>query len=1398
MADALVSEPLKFVLEKLTSEAVKKIGRSRGIQSELKKFETKFSEIKDLLNDASEKEINDNEVKRWLNRLQHVAYDMEDVLDGLATEAMHREFNDKSVGCTSKVKIPTCFTNFSLSTRLSSKLDQIYKELKDLETEKTSLGLIPKVASPKNKNTRIETTSIIDVSTIVGREVKKGELLQQLLTVEPGNKSFSVIPIVGMGGVGKTTLAKLLYNDKQVKEHFELKAWVCVSDEFDITRISTIIYQNMGGENKDFRDLNLLHVALEKQLTGKRFLIVLDDVWSENLGTLVALFHKCAPGSKIIVTTRKKKLLNQLGYSDTTGQLESLSHDDAVTLFAQNALGKNNFDSHPNLKPHGEGIVEKCGRLPLALIAIGRLLRTSSENEEEYWKKVLDSNIWTLENAGEIVPALRLSYQDLSACLKRLFAYCSFFPKDYIFDKGELVLLWMAEGFLHHSTVETDEHFGHQCFSEMLSRSFFQHAPNDTSLFVMHDLMNDLATSIAGDFFVRLDNGTEKYKGSEALEKCRHMSFVRETYGAYDKFKAFKSARSLRTILATSVGVIEEWQCFYLSNKILVDIFLMLPLLRVLNLSNFAINEIPDTIGSLRHLRYLNLSRTWIKQLPESVCNLYNLQTLILFGCDRLVELPKDFSMLKNLRHFDIRQTSSLELNSMPLGIGKLKSLQTLSKIIIGGENRFEIRELKELKNLCGDICIEGLEKVTNATDARDANFSQKRLNELKLIWSDVVDDSRKDFHDKDVLDGMKPHSGTLKQLKIMSYRGAELPNWVVDPNFNKLSEVSLHGCKNCTCLPPLGQLPSLEKLFIEGLDGVNNVGLEFTGNNTGVVSFPSLKILSFENMEGWKLWSTNCCGNVFPCLEKLVIKKCPNLVEVSIDALPSLRHLVISKCEHNVLTSLVCAASSVTELILDRISGHTDEVFMRRFGDHLREVEDLIISACDGIRYLWESEAKASVVLASLRKLEVYKCDDLISLGERGEEEDDDDKSGNNHLASLRKLNIEECKSIERCSCPNNIETLIIWRCDSITNVSFSSGGGQKLKSLHIQGCNRKVMKNELGGGYEGVGDKTQMLINKNNNTGMPSLESLYIRDVPHQKIIVELNCFLHITNLIISDCESLESIPVVQLPKLIFLTNLVICKCPSLGGSFPGGLWPPKLKNLTIGKLKKPISEWGPQEFPPSLVELTLCGGGSSGNEDDASIIISDDHLYCLLPSSLTSLHIIDLKEMETISKGLQHLTSLQHLEIKDCPKMKHILFPSSLTSLVIWKMKELETISRGLQHLTSLQHLSIADCPKMKDLLLPTSLTSLSIYNLNELETISKGPQHLTSLQHLDIHNCPKMKDLPEMSFPSLLSLTIDECPKLEKMCSKSKNKSRRGSYNYYWPLISHIPSIGIYSE
>ncbi|KAM0002934.1 putative P-loop containing nucleoside triphosphate hydrolase [Helianthus debilis subsp. tardiflorus] len=536
MAEIIASELLKAVFEKLSSEALKKIGRSQGIQSELKKLERTLTQIQSLLNDASQKEM---------------AYDIDDVLDDLATEAMHRELTQESGAMTSKVKklVPTWYTNLSPSQRVHHKLDDINTKLQDLEKEKASLGLIVK----DEKSKRIYQTSLVDTSSVVGREKEKKELLVKLLGDEPCDKNFSIVPIVGMGGLGKTTLAKILYDDEKVKKHFEVMAWVCVSGQFDIFSISKVILQSMNGENKEFADLNLLQVALRNQLKEKRFLIVLDDVWSESYEeweTLVSPFHDCAPRSKIIMTTRKRKLLEDLRCGDLSS-LQTLSDDDAMSLFAQHALGVNNFDSHPILRPYGEDIVKKCDNLPLALRVLGRLFSTKTKEEDE-WKELLNSNIWESRKEGEIIPALILSYHDLKACWKQVFAYCSLFPKDYVFDKDDLIKLWMAEGFLNQSSSnESMESLGLEYFEELFSRSFFEYAPNDSSLFVMHDLLNDLAISVAGEFFLRLDDVMKDTRKKDP-EKYRHMSFVRKEYEANSKFKPIESATSLRTFLAVS------------------------------------------------------------------------------------------------------------------------------------------------------------------------------------------------------------------------------------------------------------------------------------------------------------------------------------------------------------------------------------------------------------------------------------------------------------------------------------------------------------------------------------------------------------------------------------------------------------------------------------------------------------------------------------------------------------------------------------------------------------------------------------------------------------------------------------------------------------------------------
>nr|XP_043628078.1 putative disease resistance RPP13-like protein 1 [Erigeron canadensis]XP_043628086.1 putative disease resistance RPP13-like protein 1 [Erigeron canadensis]XP_043628094.1 putative disease resistance RPP13-like protein 1 [Erigeron canadensis] len=1282
MAEVIASELINIVLGKLVDEGVKYIVRAKGIESELNDLGNKLTIIQALLTDASDKETADKSVKIWLNRLQHLAYDIDDVLDGLATKAMHREFN------TSKVTklIPT----FKLSNKLRHQLDTIATKLRQLEEDAQFLKLVVKDEKPKSTETmenfrtsRKNETSLPDSSEIIGREGKKKELLGKLFGDEPCKENFSVVPIVGMGGVGKTTLARSLYNETTVKDHFKLHAWVCVSDDFDVFKITETIYREMASENKEFKDLNGVQRALAEQLKEKRFLLVLDDIWSEKYvdwEILVKPLHSGAPGSKIIITTRKEGLLKQIGF-DHPDKLEKLSHDDAMSLLARHALDVDNFDLHTDLKPHGEGIVKMCGCLPLALKVIGRLLRTKTN--EQSWQQVLNNKIWQIDD-NNIVPALRLSYLELSACLKQLFTYNSFFPKDFLFDKRELVLLWVAEGFIKQSagSMLTEESLGHKYFEELLSRSFFQHAPNDESLFVMHDLLNDLATFVAEDFFLMLDDQTK----TETLAKYRHMSFIRETYVGYQKFEAFKSAKSLRTFLPVSVGVKISSDCFYLSNKILVELLPGLLLLRVLSLSGFEISEVPECIVRLKHLRYLNLSQTKIKELPEYVGNLYNLQSLIVFSCDKLCKLPKSFSKLKNLRHLDIRDTPLLK--KMPKGIGELNNLETLSKIIIEGDDGFTINELKELKNLAGNIEIMGLDKVIDGRHAQDANLLRKRLTEVRLVWDDVANDSRNETLENEVFNELKLSNDALKILKIKSYPGTKFPNWVGDLSFYKLVCVSIFECRNCKSLPTLGRLPSLKDLYIRGMDAVKVIGLELLGSEG--VSFPSLEVLIFQSMLGWCEWSTygGDVDAVFPCLGELRIYDCPELVDISLQALPSLRALVIEGCGEGVLRSLVCVGSSVNHLEIKNIAGLSDEVWSRVVMKNLGALEYLWVRCCNEIRYMWESEEEANKALVNLRALEVDGCSELVRLGEKEE----GDCRGN-LLTSLRFLRIINCDNFKDCNCPSSIEGLSIIKCSSVASVSFprgegeEEGGMEKLKVLEIEDCKELVV----------IGMKENI-----NNKSM--LEWVRIYGCPNLKSMnVSLNS-IHLTFLSIWDCRNMESYPDLDLPNLTSLTDLRIAYCPIMGACFPPGNWPPELTILKLGWLKKPISEWAPLNYPTSLVELALYGGANDN-------------------------------------------------EVRDLSQWSpHHLFPSNLTKLRLGGFEKLETVSEGLQH--------------------------------------------LTSLQHLEFWNCPRLKDLPEKLLPSLLSLTIDLCPKL-----KEKTSKRGGAFSFkssYWPKISHIPCIMIDGE
>nr|XP_023874983.1 putative disease resistance RPP13-like protein 1 isoform X1 [Quercus suber]XP_023874984.1 putative disease resistance RPP13-like protein 1 isoform X1 [Quercus suber]XP_023874985.1 putative disease resistance RPP13-like protein 1 isoform X1 [Quercus suber]XP_023874986.1 putative disease resistance RPP13-like protein 1 isoform X1 [Quercus suber]XP_023874987.1 putative disease resistance RPP13-like protein 1 isoform X1 [Quercus suber]XP_023874988.1 putative disease resistance RPP13-like protei len=531
VGEAALSSFFDELFDNLSSSDLLKIFRQKNVDADLKKWERTLLKIHAVLEDAEEKQMTSRSLKIWLDELEDLVYDMEDILDEFATEALRRKLHEEEPS-TSKIRkfIPTCCVGFNLSSikfdvGLRSKIVGINTRLQEIVTEREFLKLNDGAGGRTiTKTSRPPTSSLVEGQTY-GRDEDKEEIVKLLL--EPSDAEPSVIPIVGMGGLGKTTLAQLVYNDDRVRKFFYLKAWVCVSEDSDNLRLTKEILHSFTSESWDNNStLDSLQVKLEEKLSGNRFLLVLDDVWCESYDNWTILrkpFEYGALGSKIVVTTQSYYVSSKMGTTPAY-ELKELSRDACLSVFTHHALGASDFSGHPELEKYGQKIVDRCMGAPLAAKAFGGLLHNKHDPYE--WEDVLNSKIWDIP---EIFSSLKLHYNYLPSHLKRCFAYCSLFPKDNIFIKKDLVLLWMAEGLVQKKKGKKPmEDLGGDYFHDLLKRSFFRQASNSKTHFVMHDLMHDLAQWAAGGLYCRLEVQLGGNKPSEIstkmqiqLERCQ-------------------------------------------------------------------------------------------------------------------------------------------------------------------------------------------------------------------------------------------------------------------------------------------------------------------------------------------------------------------------------------------------------------------------------------------------------------------------------------------------------------------------------------------------------------------------------------------------------------------------------------------------------------------------------------------------------------------------------------------------------------------------------------------------------------------------------------------------------------------------------------------------------------
>ncbi|CAI0386791.1 unnamed protein product [Linum tenue] len=451
----------------------------------LRKLKTLLNSVNGVLDDAEEKQIIKPSVEKWLNELKDAVYEADDLLDEIGYEALRSEAESESESAaqTNPRKVWNLLASYNPFQKGSEeKLKDVIERLQDLVSQLDALGL--REHDAREASGRIPTTSLVQECDVYGRDADKEAIVDRLISDDPRSGDLEVVLIVGMGGIGKTTLAQLVYNDERIKDRFGYQAWVCVSEEYDVFRVTKDVIEEVTRQACDIRTFNQLQLELKRILKGQRFLLVLDDVWIDEDGKWDMLqmpFKSGAKGSKVIVTTRNQNVASVMG-TRSIYHLNQLDNDDCWLLFSRHAFGDaDEFADHPHLEVVGREVVRKCKGIPLAAKTLGGLLH--SERDVYKWEKVLNSNLWDL-SSNKILPALKLSYYYLPSHLKRCFAYCALFPEDYEFRKDELVLLWMAKGFLIQPG-------GHSNFEEIVNLHYLNNG--ETKLKEMPSQMGKLS-----------------------------------------------------------------------------------------------------------------------------------------------------------------------------------------------------------------------------------------------------------------------------------------------------------------------------------------------------------------------------------------------------------------------------------------------------------------------------------------------------------------------------------------------------------------------------------------------------------------------------------------------------------------------------------------------------------------------------------------------------------------------------------------------------------------------------------------------------------------------------------------------------------------------------------------
>ncbi|KAL6012998.1 hypothetical protein ACLOJK_003488 [Asimina triloba] len=881
----LVSPIISSTLEKIGEFLIRDVFQlSSRVREQVESLQRGLRRMESFLQDVAGQRLHEGNEQTLMEEATAIALDAENAIQMFAFYAECKQRRGRFK------KLFYVFRDVSALREICGLIESTEKRIVAISSSRSAYGpvlqLLPGGEGPISSIKRLQEyrrTAVVAESEQVIGFVKDADALTQRLTT--GDECRRVVSIVGIGGAGKTTLAKKLYNCSSVRDHFrDILAWVCVSQTYNVKELlQEVSVQVMHLSKTESSDLTI--EALQEKLSGflrkRKYLVVLDDMWKrEAWDQLRPAFPDGKKGSRIVMTTRIKDVALYADPGSHPHELPLLNQEESWALFMNNVFphkNKNGSCCPPNLEEVGKKIVAKCGGLPLAIRVTGGLLSTKEETERA-WQNVLGSLNRHLFQESLCMQILTLSYHDLPGYLKPCFLYFGIFPEDSVIDVEKLIRLWIAEGFIQRGEWESKEDTAEEWLKELVSRSMIQVVDWEYDGTIVrcriHDLLREFAISEAQKHHLFQIDGNilqqQQLDASTSTSAATTLTHVRrlgidgnKKNNSSSQF-SLPNLRSLLCFHGTFPGLLvggTKW-------------------LRVLDLEKVSFAEkhkLPDGFAALPYLKYLNVG-LFLGSFPPSICKLYYLETFVCWNGT----LPTTIWTMHRLRHL-VAPFCDFEGRPHVCHLKHLRTLALEAGDWIEEESLMELSALRDLR--------------VNCHSAQSSYFSALASAIHKMVYLERLSLwNLGDSQGSSVLPAFLPFTNHLR-LRTMVLIGQLQRLFEFPPNLTTL-RMSTKGLDQ-------DPIPTLEKLRNLRVLRIENHGSCFKKMISSTQGFPQLRRLTLDNAE-IEEWIVE--RGAMPALECLEIWNCEKLkmLPEGLRDLTTLQHLRIIMLWNNELYNRV------------------------------------------------------------------------------------------------------------------------------------------------------------------------------------------------------------------------------------------------------------------------------------------------------------------------------------------------------------------------------------------------------------------------------------------------------------------------------------------------------------